>query len=554
MNFEEMSKEDLIKYIENINESNNGKYGLIWDKEKEPEKIVEECNNFIPILVKDEDRTVNNNGEDNILIEGDNFHSLNVLNYTHEGMIDIIYIDPPYNTGNKDFVYNDTFIEKDDGYRHSKWLNFMEKRLKLSRDLLGDKGVIFISIDDNEVFQLKLLCDRVFGPNNFIANLVWRKKYGGGKGTNFVVDLHEYILVYAKDKSQTKQFQIERSTEKKEIFKLEDEYIKERGRYYIRPLKSGLAYRKNLIYPIKCPDGSEIKTQWICGEDTFNEMLKEGRILFKKLKNGTYNIYKKFYENDKGGTVFPESIIYDLAYNQNGKEEIKKIFDIKEGRDVPFNNAKPKELLMYLLNFYGKKDSIVLDYFAGSGTTGQAVLELNKKDGGNRKFILCTNNENNLCTDITFQRIKTVISGKREDNSVFSDGLDGTLRYYKTEFIDNKGTRDQIYYDLTEKCIPMLCIKQNTYEIVEKNSQYEIYTNKEKDKYTCVYFDTIQDRYDEFIEKVKLIEAKKVLYIFTLGNKIDEPRLKEMKNYTIEAIPQRIYDLYKKLTRMSKEM
>lgn len=167
---------------------------------------------------------------------------------------------------------------------------------------------------------------------------------------------------------------------------------------------------------------------------------------------------------------------------------------------------------------------------------------------------MCTNNENNLCTDITFQRIKTVISGKREDNSVFSDGLDGTLRYYKTEFIDNKGTRDQIYYDLTEKCIPMLCIKQNTYEIVEKNSQYEIYTNKEKDKYTCVYFDTIQDRYDEFIEKVKLIEAKKVLYIFTLGNKIDEPRLKEMKNYTIEAIPQRIYDLYKKLTRMSKEM
>lgn len=298
-----MSKEELIEYIKNINESNNGKYGLIWDKEKEPEKIVEECSKYIPVLKEDESRRIERGEENNILIEGDNFHSLSVLNYTHREAIDIIYIDPPYNKGKRKFI----------------------------------------------------LC-----TNNEVSN------------------------------------------------KLQIEYMK-----------------KNNITE-------------------------------------------------------------------------KELNRIKENPDEKW-----------------------------------------------RKY----SEENGICTSVTYPRMKNVIEGYKGKN-----GLEGTLRYYKTEFVENNVTRDQIYYDLTEKCIPMLCIKEDTYKEIEKTEEYTIYSNNEKNKYTCVYFDTISNRYDEFIEKVKKINEEKILYIFTLGNEIDEPRLKEIKNYKIEAIPQRIYDLYRKLAKMSKEM
>ena len=150
MNFENMSKEELIEYINNLNEEQSGKYGLVWDAEKVLEQVVVDCNKLIPVLKEEENKKIDNGGEDNILIEGDNFHSLSVLNYTHKESIDVIYIDPPYNTGNKDFMYNDSFVDVEDGYRHSKWLNFMSKRLKLARNLLKDDGIICISIDDNE--------------------------------------------------------------------------------------------------------------------------------------------------------------------------------------------------------------------------------------------------------------------------------------------------------------------------------------------------------------------------------------------------------------------
>jgi adenine-specific DNA-methyltransferase len=552
MDFSKMTKEELIDYINGLNEQNNGKYGLVWDREKEPEKIVVDCDKNIPILKEIKKKEISNGGQNNILIEGDNFHALSVLNYTHKEAIDVIYIDPPYNTGNQDFMYNDRFVDTEDGYRHSKWLNFMEKRLRIARELLKDDGVIFISIDDNEMAQLKLLCDQIFGGNNLISTMIWRKKYGGGKGTNYVVDLHEYILVYGKNKLNVSSFQIDRTEDQKAIFELEDKYIKTRGKYYIRPLKSGLAYRKNLIYPILCPDGTWVETQWICSKETFEELLNEDRIVFKKIKNDKYNVYKKFYEKDKGGTVFPESIIYDLAYNQNGKEEIKDLFNVKEGRDVPFNNAKPTKLIKYLLNFIKRDYYVILDFFAGSGTTGQAVMELNAEDGGNRKFILCTNNENNICEDVTYPRIKTVITGKRTDGSKYSDGLSESLKYYKTDFVAYSGTRDQLYYDLTEKCIPMLCVRGDTYNKVKVTDEYAIYTNDDKSKYSCIYFDILGQKYDEFLKEVKKIKELKQLYIFNLGDSVDKEPLQALDNYVVEPIPYKIIELYKKVVKMSK--
>jgi adenine-specific DNA-methyltransferase len=362
-------------------------------------------------------------GNNHKMIIGENYDALKNLLVTYtkngKGLIDVIYIDPPYNTekskeeGNdyKDNVEASKFIYRDKFTRNG-WLNMMRERLIMARKLLSDKGVIFISIDDSEQAYLKVLCDEIFWEENFVAQIVWRKKYGGGKGSNFVIDLHEYILCYAKNKNILSEFSLERNEKQKEAFDKEDEYLTERGKYYTRPLKSGLEERKTLIYGIECPDGSKVKTQWICARSTFDELLNEGRIVFKKLNNGKYNVYKKFYENDKGGVVKPESLFYDIAYNQDGKEAIKKIFNIKEGRDVPFNNPKPTELIKYILNFSTSKDSIILDFFAGSGTTGQAVMELNEEDGGTRKCILVANNENNIGEKIMYERVYRVVNGK----------------------------------------------------------------------------------------------------------------------------------------------
>ena len=488
---------NLLTYIGELTKEINGKkYGLVFEEHRE--KIDELLEENAPVLVDQEDLFIDNGGEMNFLIEGDNLAALKLLEKTHKGKIDVIYIDPPYNTGNKDFIYDDDYVDEEDSFRHSKWISFMKQRLFLSKELLINKGLIFISIDDNEGFDLKVLCDEIFGNNNFIANVIWRKKYGGGKGSNYFVDLHEYILVYAKNKNLIQNFKLDRPKEKSEIFQLEDEYVKERGKYYIRPLKSGLALRKTLIYPIICPDGSEITTQWICGKDTYETMKKEGRIVFKQLKNGKYNVYKKFYEFDKDGKINPESIFYDLTYNQNGKEEIKKIFKVSEGREVPFSNAKPTDLIKYILNFIGNDYSTILDFFAGSGTTGHAVMKLNAEDGGNRKFILCTNNENNICQDVTYQRLKTVITGKRKDGSDYDENYKASLKYFKIDYLPIK---DKMYYEYADELL------EHVKELVELENAIDFNTNKS----VAIVLD--DDELAEFVENIADYPECKTLYM-----------------------------------------
>lgn len=543
MNFEEMSKEGLIEYIKNLNESNNGKYGLIWDKEKEPEQVVVDCDKNIPVLEEVKEKEIDNGGEDNILIEGDNFHALSVLNYTHSESIDVIYIDPPYNTGNKDFIYNDKYVDIEDGYRHSKWLNFMSKRLKLAKNLLRDNGVIFISIDDNEQAQLKLLCDSVFSEVNFIANIVWKRKRGRDNSARWFSKAHEYCLVYAKNKYNfdINKIKIDEEGETRKQYKNPDNDPE--GDYR----KLGVWARGNqsgVKYSFVMSDGYEFSERlWLMSKDNLKKLDEE-----KKLIRVGDKLYRKFYIKEHKGQV-PETIWDDVSNSANASDLIKKMFNGK----IVFDTAKPVEYIKKIIEIASNKNSLILDFFAGSGTTAQAVLELNKEDGGNRKFILCTNNENNICENVTYPRIKTVITGKRTDGSKYSDGLEGSLRYFKTDFVKNEGTRDQLYYDLTEKCVPMLCVKEGTFDVIIKNEQYAIYTNKDKGKYTCVYFDTFGNKYDEFLDKVEGLKNEKVLYIFSLGNKIEEPRLEKLQNYKIEAIPQRIYNLYKKIVKLSKE-
>lgn len=237
----------------------NKTYGLVW--EDKPEDVEERLRDELPILTEVPERAILSEDKDapnHIMIEGDNLEALATLAYTHEGKIDIIYIDPPYNTGNKDFRYNDIYVDKEDSYRHSKWLSFMSRRLKIAKKLLADRGIIFISIDDNEQAQLKLLCDEVFGNKNFVADLIWSNQEGGGSSDSKLFRIkHEHIIVFSKDISQLDIKGVDITNEDR--YKEEDEYSKVRGKYYLQKLGMGsIQYSESLNYPIIAPDGSEI--------------------------------------------------------------------------------------------------------------------------------------------------------------------------------------------------------------------------------------------------------------------------------------------------------
>ena len=426
----------------------------------------------------------NESGTHHKLIIGENYDVLKnlVATYTKngKGLIDVIYIDPPYNTekthedGNdyKTEIKSEKFVYRDK-FSRVGWLNMMKERLELARKLLSNQGVIFISIDDNEQAYLKVLCDEIFGENNFVACFVWRKKYGGGKGAKLYVDTHEYILCFAKNIASLSFYPLKRTEKQSDVFQLKDKYLEERGKYYIRPLKSGLDERKTLVYPIECPDGTTITTQWICAQDTFKQLLAEDRIVFKLLKDGKYNVYKKFYENDLDG-VLQESIIYDLAYNADAKIELKKIFNIVEGRDTVFPNPKPTKLIKRILTLSASKNSIVLDFFGGSGTTMQAVMELNVEDGGKRQCILVTNNENDIATNVTYERIYRVVNGKGTKKETFDWIYRDDKPYLTDNYIDVFNTNSyELQIDDYDKA--QILLDKAKVEFKKLNPDYEFH-------------------------------------------------------------------------------
>lgn len=382
--FSEWSKTELVREIKKIEKRK--KYGIVW--EDKPEKVATLCKEKLPILDEDAKKEIKTgNGQSfNILIEGDNYHALSVLNYTHKGRVDVIYIDPPYNTGNKDFKYNDNWVDSEDSYRHSKWLSFMEKRLKLAKNLLKTSGVIFISIDDIEQAQLKLLCDEIFGDANFITNITWQSKTGSSDAKT-IDTVTEYILVYAKNKKNAKFLQNTGAHELKR-YRCKDKYEKKRGPHYTDNLdRGGLRYHDSLNYPIKCPDGSVTypngRTKyendgwtWKWGKDKLEWGIKNDFIVFKKSKtkkSGWAVYYKNYLLVDNEGKKRVRSapyknVIYDLKTG-DGARNIKEVF----GYHI-FKYSKPYALILRLLQTVNiPKNGVVVDFMAGSGTTGQAV-------------------------------------------------------------------------------------------------------------------------------------------------------------------------------------
>lgn len=321
--------------------------------------------------------------KDNFVIKGNNLSTLKALAPIYSGKIKLICIDPPYNTGGKKFNYNDN-------YEHNAWLTFMKDRLVIAKAMLSDDGVIYIHCDDRENAYLKVLCDKIFGRRNFIANLVWRKKAGGGNDSNDIAVEHEYILAYRKNKNGIYKIPLDAKT--LASYKHKDEKLKTHGKYKIKDLNDpSLSDSSGLHFDIKCPDGTVLKAnehQWKCNKKTFDERLRDNRIVFKKVKN-KWKVYYKIYLNeqrgklsyDKDGKLIPRgrnlsSILYNVALNKDGTADIKKLFD----GEKPFSYPKPVKLLKVLIQSASKPGDIVLDFFAGSGTTAQAVLELTKEN------------------------------------------------------------------------------------------------------------------------------------------------------------------------------
>ena len=365
----------------------------------------------------------------NLIIHGDNLKALKALLPRYEGKVNCIYIDPPYNTGNEGWAYNDNVnspmitkwlgkvVDAEDQVRHDKWMCMMWPRLQLLKDLLADDGVIFISIDDNEQHRLRSMMDEIFGEENFVEQITWHRKRGKDNSAKFFSKLHEYALVYAKNIEQASIGRLEMTEATKLQYKNPDN--DPRGDYRILGLWSRQQGGTDYAYTLQSGQHFS-KRLWLVNKEKMKQMEKENILVAKN--DNLY--YKKFLTEHSIRVV--ETIWLDASNNANAKDEIKIIFSKK----IPdFETPKPTPYLKRIIEIGMKKNGIVLDSFAGSGTTAQAILELNKEDGGSRKFLL-VECEGEIADAITAERVRRVIKGvKGTKDEMLRKGLGGSFTY-----------------------------------------------------------------------------------------------------------------------------
>lgn len=569
-------------------------YGLVW--EDKPEDVEDRLRDDLPVIVEDKDRALTDAGPDapnHILIEGDNLEALATLAYTHAGKIDVIYIDPPYNTGNEDFVYNDNYVNSDDDYKHSMWLSFMKRRLCIAKKLLSEGGVIFISIDDNEAANLKVLCDdaELFGAKNFAGQFIWHQ---GRKSmaAQFAVN-HEYCLVYCKNRAALLAYdqQVENNNWREKKEGLQDIYAEfdrlsaihgsdyaaiekgmkkffkdlpsdnpaKRSQHYTRVDEGGLYFADNISQgtgkggrfdiihpktgkPCKVPGGG-----WRFGESKLPELLENNLIHFGKdetivpclkryLRNTEYEVMSSvFYRDGRGATKRLEMLLGTKAFDHPKDEEVIAKF------------------IKAVTSYSDKRSYTILDFFAGSGTTLHSVMMLNAEDGGKRTCILCTNNENGICENVTYERNKRVIEGYTKPNGEYVEGLhNNNLRYYRTEFVGRSRSTKNMRR-LVQLSTDMLCIKENLY--TEKKTFVGLPTFKniyryfeQGDKKMLVIYD---ERYvDEIVQMIEKVEtdSKIKVYVFSPSEDPWEASFEPVNDKVeICALPQAIYNTYKRI-------
>lgn len=503
---------NLLSYLSDLEKDVNGKkYGLIFEEHRE--SVDEVIDTHIPVLTEVEELFISNNSKMNFLLEGDNLAALQLLEKTHKGKIDVIYIDPPYNTGNQTFVYDDAYIDATDGFNHSKWLTFMNCRLKIAKKLLKPSGTIFLSIDDNEMCQLKLLCDEIFGATNFVGTILWKKKTNGNN-MGWLPPVHDYILCYAK--SIDNIFDLGYEVSESDILKnYKNPDNDPRGPWTTTDLS---ANHKGPYFPITNPVTGEVHyppdgRYWVFNEQEVLKRIADGRIIFGK--SGIAKPVQKVFAKDR---VFSkrkaESWWDNHGLNADATQELKDIF----GKAKVFSHPKPTQLIENIIKISCDKNAVVLDFFAGSGTTGHSVMKLNAADEGNRSFILCTNNENNICREITYERIKRVIDKERYTAS---------LKYFKVDYIP---VSERMYYEYADELLAHIR------ELVELENGVNFTGNSE------IGIVLAEDELDEFIANADMFSKCRKLYMGhdLLPTEEQEQALKS-HNIEISIIPDYYY-------------
>jgi len=552
--YQNLSKEELLKVVGKL--ESRKKYGLIWDEEKTKEQFEKESENALPVLkeVKGKEIKTDPAKPTNILIEGDNYHALSVLNYTHQGKIDVIYIDPPYNTGAKDWKYNNDYVDSNDTYRHSKWLSMMRNRLRITKKLLKADGVLICAIDENELNRLGLLLEEIFG-NHELHCITIVHNPRGVQGKNFSYT-HEYayfslpdgikVIGHRKIKDENIDWRNLRDnggeslrTDARNCFYpiiVKDGKVVSFGEVVApskHPVKQIIQKKEEFyIYPI---DPKGIERKWRYARQSVEEI--KDLLRAKKSKNG--------YEIELGkdyGTV--RTVWQDSRYDANeyGTKLVHALVP-ETHFDFPKSVYNTYDCIAPIL--YERRNAIILDFFAGSGTTGHAVSILNKEDNGNRQFILCTNNENGIAQEVCYPRIKAVIKGNKDYSDI--TGIASNLKYFKTAFVKSSISKDDLKMRITLECTDMLCLRENIFEEKKKKNDYRIF--KQNGRVMAVYYALEREGLSELKKDLdKMSGGDKILYCFTLDPLgLDKNDFADWQGVSLEPIPQKILDIYEQI-------
>jgi adenine-specific DNA-methyltransferase len=566
------------------------KYGLVW--EDKPEEVEEQLRENLPVLKEVKDKAIVN-GEDypnHILIEGDNLHALTALSFTHEGKVDVIYIDPPYNTGKEyEFKYNDKWVDKIDSFKHSKWLAFLNKRLVIAKRLLSKTGVIFISIDDYEHAQLRMLCDEIFKEKNLLSVLIWDKQHSQQQG--IFKKYHEYIYVYANDSELIKNITggsgkiIAGAMKKVSIKNPASEFTFPKGIRFDAPDGTKLngtygdSEKVTVVKGVLEAENGKTKHEVTLSAGWTQKKQMENLFKGKETFDTKGQKVLEFYFNSTGKlkcekervAVTPSSMLPKYGMVSEQTQYLKEILFGEER----FSNPKPVEMIKDFIKWFspsGKK-STILDFFAGSGTTLDAVLQLNNEEDekGKRECIIITNNELTeperkkhiengvnelelynfgLCNYVTYPRVSRILTGYQKPNGEEIGGINNNLRFYKSEFL-SRDTSLKNRRELTQLATELLCIKEDCYtEQKIKIKQVKLFANTSVT--LLILFD--DNIIPEVVESIKGMDAKEIkVYVFSMGSDpYTEDFAEVLGKVTLCALPDAIYKAYQNVLPKKK--
>jgi len=526
--YDDLSKDDLIRLLQARDRRDATRFGLVWEaNEIERDKAL---NADFVALDPDPALSCGEAPWRNLIIEGDNFDALRALRMAYAGRVKCICIDPPYNTGNRDFVYNDRFVDREDRWRHSRWCEFMYQRLVLAKELLAEDGVIFVHIDDNEIAALRLLMNLVFGEQAFVANCVWQKRYSR-ENREAIGDAHEYVVVYSPgpEKFKEQRGKIPLTEDQAKIYRNPNN--DPRGRWRTIPItaQSGHA-TKAQFYTITGPTGKCFDPPpgncWRYTEPAYEHLKAQGRIYFGKDGNSQPTTIRYLDEVDGlvPWTWWPHE---EVGHTDESKKELLSIF----GKDTAFDTPKPVRLLERILQIGCGPDDIVLDFFAGSGTTAHAVLKQNAADGGRRRFILVSSTEateeepgKNLCRDVCAERVRRVIAGYGDHA-----GLPGNFAYLRCRRIA-EGEMTEIEHGEVWTALQLI-----HREALDPYEEAALHWTEDDDGALC-YVPRVQSGTGK--EILKRAKGRSEVMVYTWQPGLLRPRLAAAGNVQVEAIPQ----------------